>query len=129
MNSSPSRTKIRYVIVGGATFLIELAVLFTAQAAGVPGTGAVALSFIVGLAVSFLLQKVITFQDTQFRTKLVWRQALLYAALVVFNFSFAVCAVWLLERYFPAALIRTATLAVTVIWNYYIYKIRIFRQK
>jgi len=123
-----SDSRVRYLAIGGGTFLVELAVLFAAQAAGAPGTLAVAISFIIGTALSFLLQKIIAFKDRRFQKKVVFSQALLYAALVVFNFAFTVLAVWLLEQYFPVALIRTVALATTVIWNYYLYKTRIFNK-
>jgi putative flippase GtrA len=123
-----SDTRVRYLVIGGSAYLIELAVLFSAQAAGAPGTLAVAISFIVGTAISFLLQKVIAFKDRRFHKKIIFSQALLYVALVVFNFVFTVLAVWLLENYFPVAVIRTVALGITVIWNYYLYKTRIFNR-
>jgi putative flippase GtrA len=123
-----SDTRVRYLVIGVSAFLVELVILFSAQAAGVPGTLAVAISFIVGTAISFLLQKVIAFKDRRFHKKIVFSQALLYVVLVVFNFAFTVLAVWLLERYFPVALIRTVALATTVIWNYYLYKTWIFNR-
>ena len=123
-----SDTRVRYLVIGGSAYLVELAILFSAQAAGAPGTVAVAISFIVGTAVSFLLQKVIAFKDRRFHKKIVFSQAVLYGALVVFNFTFTVLAVWLLENYFPVAAIRTVALAITVIWNYYLYKTWIFNR-
>ena len=123
-----SDRRVRYLVIGGGAFLVELVVLFSAQAAGAPGTLAVAISFIIGTAVSFLLQKVIAFKDKRFHKKIVLSQVFLYAVLVAFNFAFTVLAVWLLEGYFPVALIRTAALAITVIWNYYLYKTWIFNR-
>ena len=123
-----SDRRVRYLVIGGGAFLVELVVLFSAQAAGAPGTLAVAISFIIGTAVSFLLQKVIAFKDKRFHKKIVLSQVFLYAALVAFNFAFTVLVVWLLEGYFPVALIRTAALAITVIWNYYLYKTWIFNR-
>jgi len=123
-----SDRRVRYLVIGGGAFSVELVVLFSAQAAGAPGTLAVAISFIVGTAVSFLLQKVIAFKDKRFHKKIVLSQVFLYAVLVAFNFAFTVLAVWLLEGYFPVALIRTAALAITVIWNYYLYKTWIFNR-
>lgn len=121
-------SKVRYLFIGGTGFLVELGVIYVATSAGAPGTLAVALSFIVGLGYSFLLQKVITFRDKRFHHKIVLKQAIAYAVLVAFNFSFTVFSVWLLESYFPVAVIRAVALAITVIWNYYAYRTWIFKQ-
>lgn len=121
-------TRVRYVVIGGSTFIVELIVLFAAQAAGAPGTLAVAISFLVGLGASFLLQKVITFNDKNFHKKMMAKQVVMYTALVVFNFCFTIAAVWLLENYLPVVFIRTVALATTVMWNYYLYRTWIFNK-
>lgn len=121
-------TRVRYGVIGGSAFLIELAVIFIAQAAGASGTIAVAISFVVGTAVSFFLQKIIAFKDRRFHKKIIVSQAVAYGGLVVFNFAFTVFVVWLFEAYIWVALIRTVALAVTVIWNYFLYKTWIFNR-
>ena len=52
-------TLLRYIITGGGSFAFELTVLFLLKLAGLSNTWAVALSYWVGLTVSFLLQKFI----------------------------------------------------------------------
>lgn len=128
MMSLSANSKVRYLFIGCTGFLVELVVIFLAIAVGMSGTLAVALSFIIGLGYSFLLQKVITFQDKRFHRKLVLKQVVAYTVLVVFNFSFTIFVVWLLERYFPVAIIRAVALAMTVVWNYYAYRTWIFKQ-
>jgi len=119
-------TRARYFGIGVTAFIVELAVLFAAQAAGAPGILGVTISFFVGLCVSFLLQKTIAFKDRRFHKKILMSQTLLYVALVICNFGFTIAAVWALENYFPVALIRTVVLATTVVGNYYLYRTWIF---
>ncbi len=118
--------RVRYIFIGGVTFLFELGVLWAALSVGASGTLAVAISFILGLGASFVLQKIVAFEDRRSHKKIVLSQLALYGALIVFNFLFTIGAVWLLERYMPVVLIRTVALAITVIWNYYLYRTVIF---
>lgn len=118
----------RYLIVGGSVYLLELAVIYSAQHNGFSATVAVAISFWVGLIVSFILQKLLTFGDKRAQPKLLFTQILLFALLVLFNFGFTVMFTALATPSMPAAVARTIALLITTIWNYYLYKTKIFYQ-
>jgi len=118
----------RYIVIGGGVYLIELLVIVLAQAAGASAVVAVGLSFWIGLGISFLTQKFITFRDRRLHHKVLLPQVVAYSLLVLFNFGFTVGATALLSPTIPAAASRTIALGITTLWNFYLYKTRIFNQ-
>ena len=121
------RPGVRYVIVGGCTYAFELAVIVVAQHEGMSAVWSVALSFWLGLLVSFILQKLITFGDRRVHHKVVLPQLGAFSALVLFNFGFTVLMTKLFQHVMPVVAVRTLALGITTIWNFYLYKTRIFR--
>ncbi|NDC21921.1 GtrA family protein [bacterium] len=116
----------RYLVVGGSMYLLEMLIILLAQKLGASAVLAVGISFWVGLIVSFLLTKFVTFSDNRKNSKVVLAQSLAYGALVLFNFFFALMVAKLLENIAPAIVSRTISLLVTTIWNYFLYKKHIF---
>jgi putative flippase GtrA len=121
------RPGLRYVVVGGTTYVIELAAIVLAQHLGASAVKAVAISFWFGLVVSFTLQKLVTFGDKRTHHKVVLPQIATFSLLVLFNFGFTIAVTRLLEHVLPVVAIRTLAIGVTTLWNYYLYKTRIFR--
>lgn len=121
------RQGARYVVVGGSTYVLELVTIVIAQHFGMTAVQAVALSFWVGLVVAFTLQKLITFGDKRTQHKILLPQMATFSALVAFNFCFTVAVTKLLEHTLPVVVIRTLAIGITTLWNYYLYKTRIFR--
>jgi putative flippase GtrA len=118
----------RYVFVGGLTYLIDIGVLIGLYA-GLHTSRALAASasFWTGLLFSFLLQKLVAFQDYQKEVKAISRQALSYGVLIAINYVLTVLIVDL----FPGRDIvysRTLAVAITTLWNYVLYKKLIFRE-
>lgn len=122
------RPGIRYLLIGGSVYVFELAVIVVAQIAGAGPVFAVALSFILGTMVSFVLQKFVTFGDKRTHHKIVATQLLATCLLVVFNFGFTLLVTNLLSPPLPAVITRTLALGTTTIWNFYLYKTRIFKK-
>lgn len=118
----------RYVAVGGGVYLLELAVILTSQSLGASPVLAVGISFWVGLVISFLLQKLITFEDKRTDHKILLPQIVVYCLLVLFNFGFTIAATKLISPPVPAVIARTGALAITTIWNFYIYRTKIFNK-
>ena len=118
---------IRYLMVGGTVYVFELAVIVVAQHNGAGPVGAVAWSFILGTLVSFLLQKLVTFGDKRLHHKIVVPQLVAVCLLVLFNFGFTVLVTKLLAHTLPAVVSRTITLLITTMWNYYLYRTKIFK--
>lgn len=121
------RPFVRYLIVGGGVYALELGVIIVGQRAGLSAIMAVALAFWVGLVVSFVLQKFVTFSDHRTHHKIVLKQLLAVSLLVVWNFLFTVGMTKLLADHAPATVIRTVALLITTLWNFYLYKTNIFR--
>jgi putative flippase GtrA len=118
----------RYLVIGVSVYVFELLVIYVAQAAGANAVVAIGLSFWLGLMVSFLLQKLVTFRDHRMHHRVVLAQLLAVVGLVMFNFGFTIAVAKLLSNMVPAVVSRTLALGVTTIWNFYLYKTRIFKQ-
>jgi putative flippase GtrA len=117
---------IRYIIVGGSVYVLELAIIVLVTHLGGRPTIAVTYSFFIGLIVSFMLQKLFTFGDKRTNHKIIFMQIMAVSLLVLFNYGFTICMTWLLQDVIPVAAIRTITLIITTVWNFYLYRTRIF---
>jgi putative flippase GtrA len=117
----------RYLVIGVSVYLFELVVIIVAQQLGASAVVAVGLSFALGLTVSFLLQKIITFGDKRTHHKVLIPQVIAFGLLVLFNFSFTILFTKALSSQIPAVICRTVALGITTIWNFYLYKTRIFK--
>lgn len=119
--------KGRYLLVGGTVYVLELIVIVVASHLGAKPVQAVALSFWIGLCVSFVLQKVFTFGDRRMHHKILIPQVVAVTLLVLWNFGFTILVTRLLTNLNPT-ITRTIALLITTIWNFYLYQTRIFKQ-
>jgi len=117
----------KYLIVGGSVYLLELAVIVLAQNAGATAVEAVSISFVIGLIVSFILQKFVTFGDKRVHHKVLLPQFIAVTLLVIFNFGFTVLMTKIFTHLLPVVVIRTLAIGMTTIWNFYLYRTRIFK--
>jgi len=115
------------LIVGGSVYVLELLIILIGQHEGLSAVWAVAWAFIIGTTVSFLLQKFVTFGDKRTHHKIVIAQVVATGLLIVFNLAFSVLVTKLLQHHLPAVVTRTLALGITTIWNFYLYKTRIFK--
>lgn len=122
------RPGYRYLIIGGSVYVFELVVIVAAQAVGASPVWAVAISFCLGTFVSFFLQKLVTFGDKRMHHRILIPQMIATALLILWNLSFSVLLTKLLQHHLPAVVTRTLALAITTIWNFYLYKTHIFKQ-
>lgn len=106
--------------------MLEIIIIVLATRAGISDVIAVAISFWVGLAVSFLLQKFVTFGDARTQRRVLSAQVAAVLVLVLWNFSFTIVLTKLLLPIAPT-ITRTLALLITTLWNYYLYKTRIFK--
>jgi putative flippase GtrA len=121
------RSGVRYVLVGGGVYLLELLIIIVAQRLGASAVYAVIISFIAGTAVSFLLQKLVTFGDKRMQHRVVISQLIATTLLLCWNLGFTILVTKLFVHVWPAVVSRTIALAITVIWNFYLYKTKIFK--
>jgi len=122
-----SKSFKRYIINGVSVYIFELVVIVVAQKLGASAVVAVGISFWSGLSVSFLLTKLVTFSDKRMHHKVLVPQAIAFSLLVLFNFGFTLLVTKLLSSFVPAVVTRTIALGITTIWNFYLYKTRIFK--
>lgn len=116
----------RYLVIGAAVYLFELLVIVIAQLLGASPVLAVGFSFWLGLLVSFVLQKVVTFGDNRTHHRVLTIQFFAFSVLVLVNFGFTILVTNLLSPPVPAVASRTVALGITTLWNFYLYKTRIF---
>ena len=117
----------RYLVIGVSVYLFELLVIFIAQQFGANNILAVGLSFWLGLIVSFILQKVVTFKDKRTHHRILLPQIIAFSLLVLFNFGFTILVTELLTGILPAVVTRTVALGITTVWNFYLYRTKIFK--
>ena len=122
-----ARPGYRYLVVGGSVYVFELAVILVAEHYGANPPLAVAISFCLGTALSFLLQKLFTFGDKRMHHRILVPQLIATTLLVLWNLGFSVLLTKLLEHVWPAVVTRTIALLITTIWNFYLYKTHIFK--
>lgn len=121
------RPGFRYLLVGGTVYVLELAIIAVGQWQDLSPVTAVAVAYCVGTFVSFLLQKLFTFGDKRMHRRVLGWQVAATTALVLFNLGFSLLATQLLQNVLPTVVIRTLALGITTIWNFYLYKTRIFK--
>ena len=117
----------RYIAVGLSVYALELTAIILLQNLGASSVWAVAISFWIGLLLSFILQKIVAFKDRRKHHRIIVSQLLAFSALVLFNFGFTIIVTNLLQGIIPAFIIRTLAIGITTLWNFYLYKTRIFK--
>lgn len=121
------RPGYRYLLIGGSVYVFELLVIVAVQRLGVSAVWAVAISFCLGTLVSFFLQKLVTFGDKRMHHRILIPQLIATALLIVWNLGFSMLLTKMLQAQLPAVATRTLALGITTIWNFYLYKTRIFK--
>jgi len=120
-------TFVRYVIVGGISYVIELSSLLAIyHFAHTSRELATAVAYWIGLLLAFVLQKLVAFQDYRKEVRVLTKQGLVYGVLTLWNYGFSILVVGL----FPSKyLIFSRTLAQLILsaWNFLIYKHIIFK--
>ena len=125
--SQLSQSFKNYLVIGVSIYIFELAVILIAQHFGASAVVAVGLSFWLGLIASFGLQKIVAFNDKRTHHRVLIPQILAFSLLVLFNFGFTLIFTKLTSSLLPAVLSRTFALGITTIWNYYLYRTKIFK--
>lgn len=122
-------TLIRYLLAGGLSFAIELAVLFSLKSIlSLSAEAATAIAFWVGFLAAFVLQKFFAFKDYEKTVKSISAQMVSYVILVVFNY---LVTIFIVSSFDDDMVLVSRTLAIilTTLWNFLIYKKLIFKSK
>jgi len=126
----PRSRLVRYLIVGGSAYVMEMAVLYGFHdGIGLSPVKSVAISFWFGLIIAFVLQKYITFENREKRMHILGFQVALYGSLVAVNYLITILAVKYFSKHYSVFEIRTAVIALSTIWNYVVYKRWLFKTK
>jgi putative flippase GtrA len=114
---------IRYLFVGGFSFVIEIATLYAFnQLLHVSATLSVTISFWVGFIVAYILQKLVAFQNKEKSRKALTKQLIGYSLLVLWNYGFTLLVVELFHTSVSVIILRTIVIVITTVWNYVLYK-------
>lgn len=128
MKSLAEQPAFRYLVVGGVSYLVELATLYVcSEVLSLTAAISVSIGFWIGLLLSFTLQKILSFKNTTSDKEQVAKQVALYALLVLVNYGFTVLFVYAFESVLSIFVARTIALIITTVWNFFIYKNVIFR--
>lgn len=119
---------IRYLIVGGSTFIIDLGILFSLHL-GLKVDLAISTSIAYWLAViyNFSLNRWWTFSSTEKEN--LKKNASLYLVVLIFNYLFTVIFVSLVSKHLYFAVAKVIAVLIQTSWTYYIYKNVIFIKK
>jgi len=121
---------IRYLVVGGSAYALEMAVLFGLHdGIGLSPVESVAISFWFGLVIAFALQKFVTFENHEKAIHILGAQLAIYACLITFNYLVTLLAVKYFSKSYSVFGVRTAVIALATIWNYVVYRNWLFKTK
>lgn len=113
----------RYIVVGGVAYLIEMGALYALRTLlRLDGVLAVAISFWVGFAAAFLLQKYVTFQHKDARAKVLARQLAFYSVLVGWNYIFTLAVAHYFASVASIFVLRTVVILIVTTWNFAVYR-------
>ncbi len=117
---------VKYFVVGVSGVAIDLGTLiFLKQIIGLPSVAAVAANQVMVLAYNFLLNKYWSFRNRELPGKQIMR----YITIAAINYAFAVCTMYVANGLLGIdyRLVRLATIALMVPFNFLAYKFWVYR--
>jgi putative flippase GtrA len=122
--SSPLVGLAVYLVVGGVAFVVDLGLLILGRdVLGWPLGVAGAVAFWAGLAVSYLMQRFLTFRSHRSSWHSLWK----YGTLVLVNSAATIVIIELFDRLGPGYVVgKFVATALTTVWNYAAYKYWVF---
>ena len=119
---------IRYLFVGGTTFIIDFGILyFLHSKLKLNLAGATSVAYWVSISYNFYLNRYWTF-DSREKESLM-RHITTYFALLVFNYLFTVTFVSIVGTHINYVAAKAIAVAIQMTWTYIIYKRFIFIKK
>ena len=129
MEKLRSNTAVRYLIVGGFAYVVEMGVLYCLQHVfRLDSVLAVGISFWIGFVAAFLLQKYVAFKHHDKRPRVVVRQLAVYSALVAWNYAFTLLIAHFFSAYASIFVLRTIVILIVTVWNFAVYR-RLFKEQ
>lgn len=120
-----SLAPVRYLVVGGVAFLIDIGLLFVLfEVIGIPLAVSTPVAFLLSFAITFLMQRAFAFESGGRLVSSAVRYVLLVAAnTVATTLIVTTGAAWGL----PWEVAKVVAVASTTVWNYFAYRYWIFR--
>lgn len=117
---------LRYLFVGGSTFLIDFSLLVIGREKfRLSVSVAASISYWISIVYNFSLNRFWTFSQKELSA--LHKHALFYGMLLAFNYVFTISFIHFtasLLHYGPA---KVLAVAIQMSWTYYLYKTRIFK--
>lgn len=119
----------RFAVVGALNTGIDIGIFTLAfYGLGWPLLAANAAGFAIGVANSYILNKIWTFADRSTGRE-AWMRALAFLATSLIGLALGSLSIWLLAKFMPAILAKIATVGVTFVWNYWASGRFVFRRR
>lgn len=116
---------VRYLLVGGTTFIIDFGLLYTLHGHFKLNLGAsTSVAYWVSIAYNFTLNRYWTF-DAREKESLA-RHITTYMILLIFNYLFTVTFVSIVGTHINYIIAKMLAVAIQMIWTYPVYKKFIF---
>lgn len=118
----------RYIFVGGVAFLADGGSLFLITTIGVNYLISVIFAFVIGLAVNYVLSKLLVFENSSVNGKI---EFLVYGIIGVIGLGFTEIIMYVLTEiaglYFMVS--KVIATIIVLVWNFVARKITLYRKK
>lgn len=119
---------IRYLLVGGTTFVIDFGILFSLHGLLKLNLAAsTSVAYWISISYNFILNRYWTFDSREKES--LKRHLTIYFALLVFNYLFTVTVVSVLGAHINYVIAKAIAVATSMTWTYVVYKNYIFVKK
>ncbi len=119
---------MKYILVGGSTFSIDLGLLFIMHGLlGLNIAASASFAYWISISYNFVLNRHWTFSSHEKKGLL--KHLTLYFVLLVFNFLFTVSFVAILSDHYNYIIVKIVAVILQTSWTYLIYKKLIFTEQ
>ena len=119
---------VRYIVVGGSTFVIDFSLLFFLHGKlNVHLAIAASISYWVSITYNFSLNRSWTFSARD-KTNL-HKHLMAYLILLTFNYLFTIIFISLASHFMNYLVAKTVSVIIQTAWTYFIYKNYVFTDK
>jgi putative flippase GtrA len=118
---------VRYLIVGGSTFVIDFSILFSLHSEAKLNLAlSTSISYWISVLYNFSLTRYWTFDARQKES--LKRHITAYLAVLIFNFLFTLAVVTGLDHHINYVIAKALAVIISIPWTYTIYKKYVFIQ-
>lgn len=119
---------VRYLFVGGTTFVIDFGILYTLHSfLDVKIAAATSIAYWVSITYNFLLNRYWTFDAAEKQS--LQKNMTLYFMLLIFNYFFVLLFVSIASHHINYLLAKAISVILQITWTYYLYKNYIFAKE